>query len=554
MLKKIWSPCLLLLVAQTGWAQTLPSAGGQLQQVPTVPSTASPLAPVTVKPLPVMPETPAGATVFQVERLQLRGSSVYTDAVLWQVAGFEPGHAQSLQTLQAMAQRISQHYRQNGYLVARAYLPAQEIRDGVVTMAVLEGQYGQVTLNNSSRLDSQVPLDVLAGLNAGDVIALAPLEERLLLLSDVPGVQVRSTLVPGATLGLSDLVVDVKPEDRISGSVDADNAGNRYTGENRVGATVNWSNPGGRGDLASLRLLTSGTGLRYGRVSYQTPWGRGRAGMAYSDLAYRLAHEFESLQAHGHARIATLFGSYPLLRSRHSNLHLGWTLEAKRFQDRLDAEPSVTDKRAQVAVLSLYGDRRDRWGGGGLNTYSLAWSAGTIDIRTPAARLRDAETARSDGHYNKLAFAVSRVQAVREGLTVYAALSGQMASKNLDISEKMELGGMYGVRAYPEGEAYADEGVLLTLEARQQVPLPAGATGQVHLAAFIDAGTVKANHKPWLGAEQRRQLSGAGLGVYWTRTQDFSVKAFYARKLGSEEALSAPDKGGRVWVQAVKYF
>jgi hemolysin activation/secretion protein len=49
-------------------------------------------------------------------------------------------------------------------------------------------------------------------------------------------------------------------------------------------------------------------------------------------------------------------------------------------------------------------------------------------------------------------------------------------------------------------------------------------------------------------------LSGAGLGVYWTRAQDFSVKAFYARKLGSEEALSAPDKGGRVWVQAVKYF
>ena len=82
-----------------------------------------------------------------------------------------------------------------------------------------------------------------------------------------------------------------------------------------------------------------------------------------------------------------------------------------------------------------------------------------------------------------------------------------MASKNLDISEKMELGGMYGVRAYPEGEAYADEGVLLTLEARQQVPLPAGATGQLHLAAFIDAGTVKPNHKPWLGA----RLFGQGV-------------------------------------------
>lgn len=113
---------------------------------------------------------------------------------------------------------------------------------------------------------------------------------------------------------------------------------------------------------------------------------------------------------------------------------------------------------------------------------------------------------------------------------------------------------MYGVRAYPEGEAYADEGVLLTLEARQQLSQPAGATSQVHLAAFIDAGTVKLHHKPWLAEDQRRHLSGAGVGVYWTQARDFSVKAFYARKLGHEDALSAPDKSGRFWVQGVKYF
>jgi hemolysin activation/secretion protein len=49
-------------------------------------------------------------------------------------------------------------------------------------------------------------------------------------------------------------------------------------------------------------------------------------------------------------------------------------------------------------------------------------------------------------------------------------------------------------------------------------------------------------------------LSGAGVGVYWTQARDFSVKAFYARKLGGEEATSAPDKSGRFWVQGVKYF
>lgn len=562
MLKKQWTPCLLLLVAQMSWAQTPPSAGGQMQQVP--PSPARPETgsadlrtspdPIRVQPQAAPVQALAPSTVFRLERLQVTGATAFAEADLLRVAGFEAGRELSLQALQAMAERITQHYRRHGFLMARAYLPAQEIRDGVGSLAVLEGQYGQVQVNNTSSLDSQVPKDLLAGLNHRDVITLPPLEERLLLLSDVPGVQVRSSLVPGASLGLSDLVVEVEPGARISGSVDADNAGNRYTGEERLGATVNLNNPTGRGDLASLRVLTSGEGLRYGRASYQAPVGRARVGVAYSDLAYKLEREFAALQANGHARIATVFGTYPLRRSRQSNMSIGLSLEAKAFQDRIDAEPSVSDKRAQVAVATWYGDQRDAWGGGGLNSYSLAWSTGTIDIRTPAALQRDAETARSDGHYNKLAFALSRVQRAHESLTLSASLSGQMASKNLDVSEKMELGGMYGVRAYPEGEAYADEGLLLTLEARQQLRLPAGATSQVHLAAFLDAGTVKLHHKPWLAEKQRRHLSGAGVGVYWTRARDFSVKAFYAHKLGHEDALSAPDKSGRIWLQAVKYF
>ena len=562
MLKKQWTPCLLFLVAQVSWAQTPPTAGGQMQQVPPSPTRPdtwnldlqnSP-DPIRVQPQVTPVQGLASGAVFTLQRLQVTGASAFAEAELLKVAGFEPGREVSLQALQAMAERITQHYRRNGFLMARAYLPAQEIRDGEGTLAVLEGQYGQVLLNNSSSLDNEVPNSLMEGLNHRDAITLPPLEERLLLLSDVPGVQVRSSLVPGASLGLSDLVVEVEPGARISGSVDADNAGNRYTGEERLGATVNLNNPTGRGDLASLRVLTSGSGLRYGRASYQAPWARGRVGVAYSDLAYKLGREFTALQANGHARIATLFGTYPLRRSRESNMHIGLSLEAKTFQDRIDAEPSVTDKRAQVAVATWYGDQRDAWGGGGLNSYSLAWSTGTIDIRTPAALQRDADTARSDGHYNKLAFALSRVQRANESLTLSASLSGQMASKNLDVSEKMELGGMYGVRAYPEGEAYADEGLLLTLEARQQLHLSASATGQVHLAAFIDAGTVKLHHKPWLAENQRRHLSGAGVGVYWTQARDFSVKAFYARKLGHEDALSAPDKSGRIWLQAVKYF
>ncbi|PUE19380.1 peptide transporter [Limnohabitans sp. WS1] len=549
-----WSPCLLLMVSSGLMAQTLPSAGGLLQQMPLLPAAPQRAPQLDLPtPKPVTGLLPP-AMVFVAQRLNVTGASAYTEAELVKVAGFEPGQALSLRALGEMADKITRHYRQQGYGVAQAYLPAQEVQNGAVTITVLEGQYGQITLNNSSDLDDQLPRSLLADLNYGDVIMAQPLEERLLLLSDVPGVQVRSTLMPGASRGLSDLVLELKPGPLLSGSLDADNAGNRYTGEYRAGATVHLNNPSGRGDLLTLRGLSSGEGLNYLRAAYQAPLGRARLGLAYSDLSYQLGHEFEPLQAQGHARITTLFASYPLRRSRQSNMNVGLSWDHKVFQDRLEAMALVTDKQAQVATVSLYGDQRDGLGAGGLNTYSLAWSTGHVDIQTPAARALDASTADTNGHFNKLSFAVSRMQQVRQGLTLWTSLSGQMASQNLDVSEKMALGGMYGVRAYPEGEAAADEGYLLTLEVRQQLLGLAPASGQVHLAAFVDAGVVKLNHNPWTSTPTHRHLSGAGVGVYWTQTRDFSVKAFYARKLGNADAVSAPDRSGRFWIQGVKYF
>lgn len=526
-----------------------------MQQLPTVPVPLQTTPSVTVQQR--MGAAPAAAQrgeVFVATRLHVRGARAYAESELVQVAGFEPGQSLNLQALYDMAEKITQRYRRDGFLVAQAYLPAQKINDGVVTIDVLEGQYGQIKLNNTSTLNSQVPSNLLAGLTPGDAIVTAPLEERLLRLSDLPGVQVRSTLVPGASVGLSDLIVEVKPGARISGSVDVDNAGNRYTGANRIGATVHLNNPSDRGDVITLRALTSGEGLTYVRAAYQAPVGLGRVGVAYSDLAYKLGHEFAALDAKGHARIATLFGSLPLIRSRNTNLNAGLALDSKVFQDRIETIPSVTDKHAQVLTAMLYGDQRDTRGGGGISSYSLAGSMGHLDIQSPAAHSLDASTARSNGGYNKLAFAVSRLQQATQTVSVLASLSGQVASKNLDTSEKMALGGMNGVRAYPEGEAYADAGYLMTVEARKRLRLPPRVVGQVQLAAFVDAGTVKLSQSPWVAASNSRHLSGAGVGGYWTRANDFSVKAFYARKLGSEDARSAPDKTGRFWVQAVKYF
>lgn len=489
---------------------------------------------------------------MRVNSLHLTGQTLYSEAELLGGTGFLAGEELSLGELRTMAARIANFYHERGYFVAQAYLPPQEIKEGAVTIAIVEGRYGDINLRNQSSLSDRQASSALEGLSSGDVINSAPLESRLLLLSDTPGVNVRSTLVPGASVGAADLIVDVTPGQRVTGSIDADNAGNYYTGKYRLGATVNINNLAGRGDVATLRALSTFDGLNYGRAAYQMQFGKATAGVAYSRMEYELGKEFRDFN--GTADVASIFASYPLIRSRRSNLYAQLGYDYKSFDDRFN-RTTVTDKNIHVAMASLYGNHRDNLGGGGLTAASLTWSSGVLDIETPEAHDSDAAPARSNGHYDKLGFHVMRLQHVTERVSMYGAVGGQFASKNLDSSEQMSLGGMYGVRAYPQGEAFGDEGYLATLEARYLLPrFSDQQVGQVHLIGFVDAGSITVNKKRWDGEDNTRSLSGAGVGANWIDNNNFSVKTYYARKLGSEDATAAPDSDGRFWVQLVKYF
>ena len=535
-------------------AQT-PTAGSQIQQIP-----ATPVLPKAAPDIRIDAGRPASAESADsmkivVNNVRVTGARAYSEAALVALTGFKPGAEMSMAGLQRMANMIAERYRSDGYLLAQAYLPTQDIKNGVVTIAVLEGQYGKISFRNQSNVPNSMLASQVDTLRGGDVVLRPPLESGLLLLSDLPGVTIKSTLVPGASVGSADLIIDVTPGRRVTGSIDADNAGNRYTGQNRLGATVNVNELLGLGDVASLRVLSSGKGLDYARASYQIQVGKARAGMAYSKLNYELGKEFAPLRAHGTASIASVFASYPLIRSRNENLFAQLAFDTKKFHDKIDLTGTASDKKTNVLMASLYGDRRDQIGGAGANAFSLTVSSGELEIRTPEVLAIDALTARSNGHYNKLAYSISRVQRVTDTVSLSAALNGQIASKNLDVSEKMELGGMNAVRAYPEGEAYADQGNVLSLEARLLLPkLSAHQPGQLQLVGFADTGRVTRERDPWIAGPNSRTLSGAGVGLVWSEGSNFMVRTYYARKLGSEMATSAPDKSGRFWIQAVKYL
>ena len=552
-----WVSFFLATIPPATLAQQQPSAGSQLQQIPSAPTVQSDKPDLQVSTgLPQTAVMESGAIVL-IKGLQFAGATAIEESELIRVSGFVAQSQYSVAELRAMAARVTAHYRSLGYFVAQAYLPSQDITDGVVRFTVLEGQFGQIKLRNQSGLADGVANQLLGGLKSADKVTSHALERRLLLLSDLPGILVKSTLAPASERGATDLTVDIAPGQAASGSIEADNQGNRYTGTNRIGASININEPAGLGDAASLRVLSSGEGLVFGRASYQLQAGMFRLGAAYTTMRYMLGEEFGSSQSSGTARVAGLFVNYPFVRSRSRNLSAQWSFDSKDFSDRPGVSlPGVSaDKNALLNTLSLNGDLRDG-SGTGLTTFTLSWTRGRIDLQNDVFLANDSGSAQSNGTYDKVSYGLTRQQTLMSGTDLYVSLNGQWASKNLDASEKFSLGGGTGVRAYPAGEASGDVGAILTLETRTNISgLIDRLPGQLQLIGFVDMGSVSINRFPWDAVSSNsRELSGAGLGLNWIGPSNMFLKAYWAFKLGDAVATSAPDASSRFWLQILKAF
>ena len=453
---------------------------------------------------------------------------------------------------------MADQYHQRGYVLAQVMVPAQEIdaNGGPVKLLVLEGRFDAIRLNNTSTLADRVVWNLLeGGAKPGQVVSAQPLERSLLLLSDVPGVQVQSTLMPGAELGTSGLEVDVTPARAFSGSVDADNEGNPYTGANRVGATLNVNNPLGYGDLLNARAFGSVDGLlAYARVDYRLPVQQGQLGLALTHMTYSLGGIYSDLAATGLGEITTLYWDYPLVRTRKSNLTAQWSLDDKHFNDQQSASATSSDKEARVLGFAMSGDWQDAWGQGAASSFAVTGMAGNLNLHSAAAQAADFSTAKTAGDYLKLVYNVSRLQRLSDSLDLFVSANGQIVDKNLDISEKMELGGANAVRAYPEGEAYGDQGVVASMELRWNLPPLAALVPVPQFIAFVDAGQVTLNKSNWTSDPNTRSLSAFGVGLNLLAQRDFQVKLFWACKLSPDAATSSADASSRAWLQFVKYL
>lgn len=463
--------------------------------------------------------------------------------------------------LQRKADEITRYLRSKGYFVAFAYLPAQDFARGKVQIAIEPGRYDEILIDNQTKIHDKAIRRELGKVRSGELVRKDTLERAVWLIGDMAQAEAKTTLKAGREPGTTTLILHVRPKGETTwGYVGFDNGGYRHTGRYEYSALINRANARKEGDLLTASVLTTFKGQDGGSLSYTTPvWNQGsRIGVSYARTTYSLGGPFEAMGATGDADTLSFSYEKNYLRTRSANWWGEARFELKKLRDKIDALHDDSRKRSHNWVLGLRGDTRDNWQGGGVNNYALRYTRGELKLKDDVSKILDIDPdygRHTEGVFGKLNFDFSRLQQVRERVALWASYRRQWSDKNLDSSEKLSLGGPYGVRAYPVGEASGDQGWLGALELRYNLPDKEGAKNTWQLIAFLDGGSVQMNRRPTASTgENHRSLYGAGVGVNWSQEDNWAGRLHYAWKLGSEDAVSDRDHSGRLWFQLYRFF
>lgn len=540
------------------WSQTLPNAGSILQE--TVPRDTRPAAPggtnaLPPAPQPATPTAPASGQKVLLKGFTLKGNDTIPTEQLLAPVRDKVGTEVDFTALQAIAARITQVYRERGYLLAQVVIPPQDLSSGILELSVLEGRVAHVRLDVGA--GTPIREDLLrariAQIPVGAPLQQDTLERTMLLMSDLPGIVVTSAVEAGNEIGTVDLTISVMPAKRWTFSTDVDNFGAESSGTWRLGALARLNSPFMIGDNLDVRLLGSERlDTAYGRVGYEAPINADgtRVGVAVARLNYSLGEQFASLDAQGEATVADLTITHPLLRTRNQNLLARANLEYRDLIDNIGVVGSHNHRSLVEGSVGVSYEGRDAALGGGFNSADVELLVGSLQFKDPLYEQLDTSQfgRNTQGTEMRVTFFANRLNTITERMSVFVGIAGQWAGTTLDNSSRFLLGGPHAVRAYSPSEALVDEGFVATLEGRYAI------TSKASVFSFFDfgAGKYNANPRPNEGSNSITR-SGVGLGAFWAAPGGISLQGTVAWRTTGPDTTGS-DRLPRFYVQLTKLF
>lgn len=488
--------------------------------------------------IPFLPPSEEDSAAVYVKTFKFSHNTVFDDAdLLNHIKEFEDREL-TLHQLQEAATKLTRYYREKGFFVARAYIPAQTLEDDVLEISLLEGRHGKFELENNSLVNDKTALGFLNKLNKGDLVRTQGLERQLLLINDLSGARVVSSDVfPGEEVGESDFKVGLAKTPKYTGYATVDNYGTRYTGEHRLGVGFSVNSLTGIGDTLSFSgLVSQTTDLTNYAVNYSRPLGyigfTGGVGVNKTD--YEMA-KLEGFEVFGTSHGVNAFVSYPLVKTHMVTRVVQLSTDLRQMHDTsgLESNTEKAEKQNIDFTLKLTESRpTNLFNLPGSLMASIGYSLGSLSMENDVAKNGDVQLD-SEGFYNKLTASIGHQQYLVRNLTLQTSVRVQQnLGDNLDGGERVSVAGSNGVRAYEDSELSGDSGYVLSLDLIYSLPKIRAYSHNTFV--FLDHASVKKNTKTFNDAPNTRSLNAVGVG-YGMNYKNFDLKATYGVGFGSEK-------------------
>jgi len=416
------------------------------------------------------------------------------------------GRDVTLTQLNGLAAAIADLYHQRGYFTADAYLPPQDIVDGVVTIQVQEGRAGKISIEGSRFYRAKLVRNALSQ-QPGELLNFKNLETELNRINRLnDGYKVKAFLSAGSQAGQTDLHVHMAERQPLQISGVADNQGRPLIGLYRGGVDLRSDSLTGNADQFTATWRAN-SNMQLAMASYTIPLNRFGTQLslssAYSHVNVVLPVKHPPIIV-GNSMTNSLTLSQPLDRNR--NLIVDGSLLWSEVGSYFDGDrTSFTDVRALQTGLSF--NHYDRWG----RTFNRIQSTVAIGGIGGTATFWKMEN-----YFNRLIF-------LPRGNLLILRGNAQLTPCPLPSSQQFQIGGENSVRGFTEGLLIGDRGVNLGIEHRFPIPgltkLNPWLGSRVQLAWFYDYGRVWVDHsspsydKQISNLTQRTLLQGVGVGL-----------------------------------------
>lgn len=499
------------------------------------------LPPVVNKVEPHAP-IPGGKSVqFTLNKVILTGNKIFTDKQLQPIFTSSLHKTISVADLQSLVQQITVYYRDKGYILSRALLPPQEIKNGVVKIDVIEGFINTVTVTGKPGGARKLIEEYGQQIMQSRPLNLADMQRQILLANDLRGITVKAIIIPSKTTPDSAELILVADYKVLSVGIEQNNYGTRFIGpiQNSVFLAANSIFTGGDVTGGNVTVTSKESEMQYYNLYHTQPLNS--KGLSFtigsSYTATQPQFLLEPVEIVGLS--ASFYGNltYSLIRSRERNLSLHALANYQNVTSTILGFPLYQDRIRSLTFGGAF-DTTDRWNGSDNVGLDIVQGLPIFGAQMHA------EQSRPEGRsqYTRLTASLSRLQQpLYKRLSLFTSFSGQYSFQPLLATEQFSSGGPIYGRGYGPSEIVGDQGLSGKVELRVDTQPEKFLLQAIEYYVFYDAGVIW--NRDTLNTPARQDLTSTGVGLRLAFTPQVYGELYIAKPLSRKATtLTPPDQ------------